>query len=1224
MYIAVFSQICFFLEPYFQSDQILFGIAFDLILLWFILFIFIFVLANVGGSNRSRSESPHLKIMKRKDSLKSDDETHKDDLFMNPNIPVDKKEPSKHDRPFDRSNEHRSSRKSSASTLYQETVKGDRQKRYSSSSDSHEKGKLSRQGSNNSVQSKEGDMTEQLHKPLRKDFEGVSKAERELDRNRSRDKEKGDSYEKKSRVDTKSRIDSQRFEELKLTKGQAKQSKTMKEEVEQAAIQEKQKLPKKPSAWSKVVSGENQNDTPEVGKKSLREIQQEEEEEENRKSRSDVEVIVSELDKDVKKTNLDGYERHHDKSSPDENKFRSDSYKRVEKKSVRDEKYDEKYDRVRSERRGRFTDSSNYKRNRDDTNRRDKFRDDGRKDDKQEHRRDRRDDYTKKNERRDDYRRYDYKKDDRKDEHKKDERRHDSKKEERKDHSKTERREDTRKDIGRDISRKDDRDEYLRREERREEQRGDHTRKEDNKENENIFDERRVKREDRKDDWKKNDRRDNYKRDDKRSEYKRSDRDDYRKEDKRSYHKDDKRRDDDMRNYRSGDREFNKRYEKSEGLENKRYDSGKKRHDWNNRDYRQSEEYQKDLKAKQAQKREQSRKAEDEECGNKTMAAVVNESEKSKDDRNTDVEIQTAEQSSASDFVDTKESSVTDTKLEEIREYSEKSTKPKSFGDKGNKDGFRSERSDRNDAREYSSSYRGRDSNRGRGRGRAHSSHSSYNSSNRPQRPVSSGGYNRSHSSKSFDNKRKDDLQYENVSSGEFSDGDYEDEKMKSFPRKEKKFDHSKPWGVDTPPRFKHKYEERSSYYRAHVRGTRGSDRGRSGDRGRGKEHGRGFHSSQSASRVGGVPSEDFNGKNEEDFNGKNEEDFCESVSQLALEEDNAETDKSRSSTFQRGESRSKPRLRGSHKSGRGNYEGGGGAHTSRGGNKGEGGVHTSRGGNKGNSFLLNRQQVGDKRTSKDDDKALSAADKSESKTTEVHMKFKPEQFVKSSSNLEEISEHSPPKKSKPLTEKKRDISREFDLSNIASVVCIDDINTDFDQSNKSKEEDGFVIVTSKKHQKELRDRQREEEKRKILLEQKREAAAANKAQKAARKESQKNAALNAPKPALPFTDAPISSATIEQVPVCTTAVGTPPTQPIASNAAMAAIGAWEPAQSLMRTSQQINPTSNVEQVKTSLASSVNAWQRPLSLSAPVTSMPDPRAVGTGKPSSSHAVNKVF
>ena len=281
------------------------------------------------------------------------------------------------------------------------------------------------------------------------------------------------------------------------------------------------------------------------------------------------------------------------------------------------------------------------------------------------------------------------------------------------------------------------------------------------------------------------------------------------------------------------------------------------------------------------------------------------------------------------------------------------------------------------------------------------------------------------------------------------------------------------------------------------------------------------------------------------------------------------------------------------------------------------------------------------------EEKALSAADKNiGNKPNSSHNSTQGTANTNTTANLEEISMHSPPKRSKTNQnekheEKKRDISREFDLNNIRSVVIIDDMPSSQDQQSSGKvaEDDfaDFVTVKSKKQQREQRDRAREEEKKKLKIEQKKEAALINnKLQKERQANNRNNRESVQPKeqqqqanqqqkttksatevsstpPSTPSTDnntvvvttsATTTTAVVSVAPMASSAQG--------SNAAMAAIGGWEPAQSLMRTSQH---TATTEQNKP-IVTNVNAWQRPLSLTT-VSSAPDPRAVGTGKPSSS-------
>ena len=408
-------------------------------------------------------------------------------------------------------------------------------------------------------------------------------------------------------------------------------------------------------------------------------------------------------------------------------------------------------------------------------------------------------------------------------------------------------------------------------------------------------------------------------------------------------------------------------------------------------------------------------------------------------------------------------------------------------------------------------------------------------------------------------------LSLEDVSDEELVSGD---EDLKT--RKPGKKTHQKTWEQDRPPRFQQKFENEDVF---RGRGARGSDRSRtSRGRGRGASN---FHA-----RVEEKVIQENVIKNSSEVIGPVDE-----LLPIATNETFAEQRRPQSN-----------RDRGFKGRGRNTYRGNGSGSSS--------GLRLD----KSDSFLVNRQQLGNTHTSNNIANPQTAADKIDSSEQDENILNK-----KSASNLEDISTTSPTKKNKPA-EKKRDIRREFDLSNIASVVCIDDMKNFDSISIKSTEDDGFVKVTSKKHQKELRDKYREEEKRKVLLEQKKEA---NKALKLARKEKVALKKAIAPIPEVPASVSEQLSISAH-IPLPVTSV-TPISQPVTSNL-HDMMGVWEPAQSLMRTSQS-NPLS--DQISSAGSVSSNAWQRPLTLTSTSASLPDPRAVGTGKPVSVPGAIKV-
>ena len=489
-------------------------------------------------------------------------------------------------------------------------------------------------------------------------------------------------------------------------------------------------------------------------------------------------------------------------------------------------------------------------------------------------------------------------------------------------------------------------------------------------------------------------------------------------------------------------------------------------------------------------------------------------------------------------------------------------------------------KSDTYESRKYSKESRGRGARRGSSSSRA--PYQSTRGSSRKQGDFHSEGRTKS--------QNKDDL-YEDISSGEFSDSSESKERTK-FARSESRKSHGKNWENETPPRF----QGQVSGYRGRGRGRSSSERGGSA---RGRGRGRGAN--QSASTYEG---KSVSVKKERTVDEKADDDsesYYSANEAASSGEEKPDGHKSKKAERNINASKSCSAMK------KGGYK------------PGRGGSASASGVKKPSSFLLNRQQAGSRRASYKGDKSLSAADKLDVEVADVSSKVKDDLAV-TGKNIPEATSHAPQKKQKTNVEKKeekkRDITREYDLNNIAGVVCVDNLPT-----NKSvSDDDGFVTVTSKKQQKEMRGKQREEEKRKLIEQQKREAIAAQKAQKA-QKASQKTQVAPKTKQ-VPFADAPISNAVTEQIGMpstsgpTNTATSTTVTAP-ASNAAMAAIGAWEPAQSLMRNAQVTS--TEVNQSSLAASSSVNAWQRPLSLTT-VSPLPDPRAVGTGKPSSSHTI----
>lgn len=341
---------------------------------------------------------------------------------------------------------------------------------------------------------------------------------------------------------------------------------------------------------------------------------------------------------------------------------------------------------------------------------------------------------------------------------------------------------------------------------------------------------------------------------------------------------------------------------------------------------------------------------------------------------------------------------------------------------------------------------------RGRGRGR---SYPRGGSAAAVQGRRSSGGRYRGNSRE--EGKRRNEHEIcEPISSDDLSHSDGDDKKKSAS-------NEVKTVRKKQPPRFQQRFENHDSRTRGRGRGIRSADRGRgsSRERGRGRGRGRGGshsvvnnHSNQVGSENKGTDGEsDAYFSADENITKEEKEDINEEkmISSPNLTEREAKT-----------RTRGLPRTRSS----RGN-------------------ARVSRGSNKNGSFLVKRQQVGNKRIS-NSDKTLSAADKTD--ISDLAGNIKVEGQLRSQINLEEISTQSPPKKSKHQMEKREDrkneIYKEYDLNNIASVVCIDNIKVGIEQMSEALEEEGFVTVTSKKQQKEKREKEREEIKRRLLMEQ--------------------------------------------------------------------------------------------------------------------------------------------
>lgn len=215
------------------------------------------------------------------------------------------------------------------------------------------------------------------------------------------------------------------------------------------------------------------------------------------------------------------------------------------------------------------------------------------------------------------------------------------------------------------------------------------------------------------------------------------------------------------------------------------------------------------------------------------------------------------------------------------------------------------------------------------------------------------------------------------------------------------------------------------------------------------------------------------------------------------------------------------------------------------------------------------------------------------------------------------ISESNKAVRKQDAPARKTDI-QQFDLHNIAGVICIDDMTDD--DSDISSTLSGFVEVTSRRSQKENKDRQREEEERKKKSdEQNRQRSnqsgnKKNQSSKPPRFSKQHTPQANVQNKAAGVTGKSVSSALSEAVAGITNTASN-------SNASSAS-------------STKRNSPITVERPMSPAPPPVfNAWDKPLNIVTPakpqsvapqVTAvLPDPLAVGSGKPSSSRSAQSV-
>lgn len=269
--------------------------------------------------------------------------------------------------------------------------------------------------------------------------------------------------------------------------------------------------------------------------------------------------------------------------------------------------------------------------------------------------------------------------------------------------------------------------------------------------------------------------------------------------------------------------------------------------------------------------------------------------------------------------------------------------------------------------------------------------------------------------------------------------------------------------------------------------------------------------------------------------------------------------------------------------------------------------------------FLVERQQVkvdGSKLTSGEPRAPLPAARNGFSKdgNRRSDMQGNVHSTGLDSINTGVIENKVPKKQETPV--RKTDI-QQFDLHNIAGVICIDDMTDD--DSDISSTLSGFVEVTSRRTQKENKDRQREEEeRRKKMDEQNRQRGnqmgnKKNQPSKPPRFSKQHTSQANTQSKS-PGVIGKVTSTAVSEAGIGPTITGSN-SNPSSAN------------------STKRNSPVNVERPVSPPPPPVfNAWDKPLivtpakppSVTPVVTSsIPDPLAVGSGKPSSTRPVQPV-
>ena len=199
---------------------------------------------------------------------------------------------------------------------------------------------------------------------------------------------------------------------------------------------------------------------------------------------------------------------------------------------------------------------------------------------------------------------------------------------------------------------------------------------------------------------------------------------------------------------------------------------------------------------------------------------------------------------------------------------------------------------------------------------------------------------------------------------------------------------------------------------------------------------------------------------------------------------------------------------------------------------------------------------------------------------------------------------------------RKTDI-QQFDLHNIAGVICIDDMTDD--DSDISSTLSGFVEVTSRRTQKENKDRQREEEERKKKMdEQNRQRGnqVGNKKNQSSKppRFSKQHAPQANTQSKLPGVIGKVTSTTVSESGIGPTITGSN-SNPSSANS-----------------TKRNSPVTVERPVSPPPPPVFNAWDKPLIVTpakpptvTPVvtSSIPDPLAVGSGKPSSTRPVQPV-